>query len=435
MKRNMVPLLGIAFVVAIISTGVFYGLFAGKLRSKPTELPGHSIVVAARDLDRGTVIKPGDLGVSQMNGVLQGSFSKAEDAVGGTLLEAVQQNEPLLEARVASREPKVGGARGGVATGMRAVSIRVTESAGLMSLLHVGSRVDIQAVSERNGTAELRTILQNVEVLRINPQPEPGGNNRPPVPVATVLVPAQHADLIALADAGARIRVTLRNPLDEATALRHSLGLASVFSGGPPSLAENKPKGQAAGASLDRDVQLYVQVLGASSTALAELDSKLASASATENDSIRVTAFRADTDADELVRKLEHSKEWELVSSSKLSAAVGRTVSLHAAAAPYQLRVQFSPAADSLGKVTLRVQPEISLRHGPGVESHRYDAALSNGGSFLVKGLFQGQGDQSILARLFPGHGWSGRTLVIFVTARTSGQAPPSAVAQTYRRQ
>jgi Flp pilus assembly protein CpaB len=75
MKRNMVPLLGIAFVAAIICTGIYYGLFAGKLRSS-SEIPGHSVVVAARDLDRGTVIQASDLRISEAPGILTGSFSK-----------------------------------------------------------------------------------------------------------------------------------------------------------------------------------------------------------------------------------------------------------------------------------------------------------------------------------------------------------------------
>ena len=37
MKRNMVPLLGIAFVAAIVATGVVYGLFGGRLRAKAPE--------------------------------------------------------------------------------------------------------------------------------------------------------------------------------------------------------------------------------------------------------------------------------------------------------------------------------------------------------------------------------------------------------------
>src|SRR5580658_9951155 len=132
MKRNMVPLLGIAFVVAIISTGVFYGLFAGKLRSS-SELPGHAIVVAARDLDRGTVVQPSDLRVSAVQGVLTGALSKPEEAVGATLLTALKADEPLLEERLAPRVSESAGAGGLVPAGMRAVSIRVFESESLLN--------------------------------------------------------------------------------------------------------------------------------------------------------------------------------------------------------------------------------------------------------------------------------------------------------------
>ncbi len=108
MKRNMVPLLGIAFVVAIISTGIFYGLFAGKLHSS-ADIPGHSVVVAARDLERGTVIQASDLRISEAPGILSGSFSKLDDAVGATLLTPLKTNEPLLAERVVSRAPAAGG--------------------------------------------------------------------------------------------------------------------------------------------------------------------------------------------------------------------------------------------------------------------------------------------------------------------------------------
>lgn len=436
MKRNMVPLLGIAFVAAIVATGVVYGLFGGRLRAKAPELAGQSIVVAARDLDRGTVIKADDLQVSQVKGALKGSYSKVDDAVGATLLEGVQKNEPLLEGRVASLDPKGTGAGGGIASGMRAVSIRVAESSGVMGLLHAGSRVDLQAASERNGPTQLRTILQNVEVLRVNPQLEPAANSHFPVPVATMLVPAQYADIVALADTGARLRITLRNPLDEATAPRHALGLASVFNSvavSEPQRAQRAQTEAPANVPVDHAMELNVQVLGASAAALGQLDSKLAAPSV--HDSMRVAAFRTDTNADELVRKLEQTKELEVVSSSSLTASLGRPVSVRAAAAPYRLRVQFSPAAGALGKVSLRVQPEVSVRNGPGVETRRYDADLPDGSSFLVRGLLQDADNAEILARLFPGHSWSGRELVIYVTARSHGQAPSSAVAQTGRGQ
>src|SRR5258708_29765605 len=109
MKRNIVPLLGIAFVVAIVSTGVFYGLFAGKLKSSSSEITGQAIVVAAHDLQRGTVVSAGDLREAQIKGELKGSFSKTKDAVSVTLLEAVPANAALLQNRSASQDPVVRG--------------------------------------------------------------------------------------------------------------------------------------------------------------------------------------------------------------------------------------------------------------------------------------------------------------------------------------
>ena len=66
MKKNLVPLLGIAFVVAIVSTGIFYGLFVGRLKS--ATLPGPSIVVAARSLDRGYSLQAADVKLAAWGG-------------------------------------------------------------------------------------------------------------------------------------------------------------------------------------------------------------------------------------------------------------------------------------------------------------------------------------------------------------------------------
>jgi Flp pilus assembly protein CpaB len=224
MKKNMVPLLGIAFVVAIISTGVFYGLFAGKLRSS-TEVPGRPIVVAARDLDRGTVLQPGDLRLMELDGVISGSFSKIEDASGATLLSPVKANEPLLEERVSPRLSEAERAGGPVPKGMRAMTVHVTQSESLLNLLRPGSRVDLQAVTDKNG-GELKTVLENVQVLAAAQTDA----NRPAN--VTVLIRAQDADVVALADSRSRVRVALRNPADQQNSRHHAITLQALFSGG-----------------------------------------------------------------------------------------------------------------------------------------------------------------------------------------------------------
>lgn len=208
MKKNLVTLLGIAFVVAIISTGVFYGLFVGKLRSSASG-PVSSVVVAARNLDRGAVLQGSDVKLAPWGtaALPQGAFTSLEAVSGLTLIAPLEANEPVLESRAASAKSGAGAGLG-VASGMRAIAIHANDSSSIVGMLKPGYRVDVQFVSAEN---ELRTILQNIEVLAINPT----GDGRSPVPVVTLLVDPQGADLAGLGDSTARLRLTLRNPLDD----------------------------------------------------------------------------------------------------------------------------------------------------------------------------------------------------------------------------
>jgi len=424
MKRNMVPLVGIAFVVAIISTGVFYGLFAGKLRSSSGEMTGRPIVVAAKALDRGTVLEARDLRVSHVAGTLSGSFSKSEELVGATLLAAVKENEPLLEDRLTQRVGAASRWAKTVPAGMRAVSIRISESDGVVNLLNAGARVDIQAVSDKTGQAQLRTILENVEVLAVNPPADAnGGKPR----VVAVLTRAQDADLVALADSGARIRVTLRNALDEATFSQRPMALDSVFRAGAERVqSEGAADGRAA---VEHPVELQVKVLAASAAALNELDSKLTGPGGAG--SMEVVRFRPDAAPADLLGALEKKHELEVVASRKLEGALGRPISYQTSAAPYQLRVRFSPTSSGKAGVNLRVTPEITIRSGQGAETRQYDAEVNENADFLVRGLGRDPSGRRALERLFPAQSWSNRELVIFVESRVARPGSVASLGQT----
>jgi Flp pilus assembly protein CpaB len=101
-----------------------------------------------------------------------------------------------------------------------------------------GQKVDVQVLITRKSTTtgpELRTILEGVPVLSVNPQPEASsqGSN---LPAVTLLTNPADADVLALADSGARVRLALRNPLDNATRPRVSLNLDTILRpGGAPS--------------------------------------------------------------------------------------------------------------------------------------------------------------------------------------------------------
>ena len=225
MKKNLVPLLGIAFVVAIVSTGIFYGLFVGRL--KTTAVAGPSIVVAARSLDRGTALKAADVKLAPWGApeIPQGALTTLNQVEGLTLISSIQENEPVLPSRLASRTSGAGAGLG-VAPGMRAVSIHATDSSGIVSLLRPGHKVDVQLVlAQSSALPELRTILQNIEVLAVSPQPDTRSN----LPVVTLLINPDGADMAGLGDSAAHLRLLLRNPLDDAQSDLRRVTLPSML--------------------------------------------------------------------------------------------------------------------------------------------------------------------------------------------------------------
>lgn len=231
MKKNIGPLLAIAFVVAIISTGLFYGMFATRLSNASTDLPRQNVVIAARKVAIGAVLTASDLRVAELRGntALAGSFTGLQQVLGSTTIEPLEENQVLTRSVLASRTPGDGTT---VPVGMRALTIHVFESSGVLALLRCGSRVDVQAVSERDRVIVLRTILQSVEVLSAGTQPEVLAGRSPGTPV-TVLARPDEADLLAMADTAARLRLTLRNRLDEGAANdgpRAPLAISSIFS-------------------------------------------------------------------------------------------------------------------------------------------------------------------------------------------------------------
>jgi pilus assembly protein CpaB len=237
MKQKLVPLLGIAFVVALISTGVFYGLFVGKGQSAPAAGFVPSVVVATHSLERGSVIQAADIKAVSWTGpeAPKGSFTTPEQVFGLTVLEAVSASSPVMETMISSNRA--------VPAGMRAVSIHVTDSSGVVAMLHPGYKVDVQLLLPSEGgrgEVNLRTALQNVEVLTVSPAD--AGK-----PVVNLLVSPEDSEMLGLADSSARVRLVLRNPGDQGRVTPSLLSSSSLLKSpaGPasrPPQPVNNPK-------------------------------------------------------------------------------------------------------------------------------------------------------------------------------------------------
>ena len=226
-------LLGIAFVVAIIATGLFYGLVVSKLKSAEAA-KRDTIVVAAQDLAPGHVLAPNDVTIVPRGtvDVLANGFESPTDVAGLVVMSPVSGGAPLERASLASPDSPRGAALG-IPPGQRAVSVHVADSTGVVRLLQPGHRVDAQLVTAGRGRqGTLRTMLQNLEVLRVEEEPE-ASEGRPILPVVTLLATPEEADALAVADAEARIRLLMRHPLDDELTARESVGIDGVFRNPP----------------------------------------------------------------------------------------------------------------------------------------------------------------------------------------------------------
>lgn len=225
-KQNLGKLLGVALVVAILSTGLFYMMFAMKANSQTRT----TMVVAAKALKPGMVLAEADLKTIPWAAetIPSGTYQKPEEVVGNTVFDPIAEQEPIYANHLASKS----GAGSGIPEGMRAVSVHVTDSTGVFALLRSGQKVDVQVVSGRGkgvGT-QVRTALENLTVLSVTSQPEQSSQGFP-VPVVTLLAKPDEADILAAADSGASVRLALRNPLDEGTRERGAVSVTSVVRG------------------------------------------------------------------------------------------------------------------------------------------------------------------------------------------------------------
>jgi len=219
-NKRLLTVLGFAFLVALGATLLFYGLIASRLGSnKPSAAP-QQIVVASRGLPRGVLLQEVDVQTVAWAApaLPKGAFADRSLVVGRGVISEISEGEPVLEDRLAPKEAGAGLAPA-IPKGMRAVSLRVNDVIAVAGYVIPGSRVDMlisgNAPGQNQQGTELRTILENVEVLSAGTNIQRDNEGKPiSVPVITVLVTPKDAETLSLASNQTQIQLVLRNPLD-----------------------------------------------------------------------------------------------------------------------------------------------------------------------------------------------------------------------------
>ena len=221
MARRSRPFILLA--LALVSGGAAAYLAMQYIRQQATPLMAATpknaqVVVAAHAMPLGSVLGERDIKTVEWAGgaLPPGFIGSVPEAVGRGLITPVQENEPVLEAKLAQK-----GAGGGLPViidpGMRALTVAVDQVVGVAGFVTPSTRVDLLLTMTDAGSKEpaTRVIMQNLKALAAGQsiQQDKEGKAQS-VPVITLLVTPEQAETLALAAGQGRIQMALRNSLD-----------------------------------------------------------------------------------------------------------------------------------------------------------------------------------------------------------------------------
>jgi pilus assembly protein CpaB len=234
-KQRLITVLIFALVVSAAASVLIYRLINSQITANTKA--GTRVLMAARNLERGDLIKDADIKVAEWGGALPpGAILKPEDAIGRGVIEPIYLGEPIVESRVAAK-----GAGAGLAAiippGMRAVAVRVNDVAGVAGFVTPGMRVDILLAGNPPGNTNTvgtvtKTLLQNVEVLSAGQNIQKDNEGKPvSVPIVNLLVTPEQAEVMSLASNEERIQMILRNPTDKEESKTRGTAVEYLFNG------------------------------------------------------------------------------------------------------------------------------------------------------------------------------------------------------------
>ena len=230
--RRIVIALVLALALSGGATYLVYSRLKGLAAAQPQT---RKLVAAARPLPAGGVLKGEDVALVDWPVSLQlaGSFGKADEVVGRSIVYPVQEKQPILESDLAA--PGSGlGLTAKIPPGMRATSVRSNEVVGVAGFLYPGSRVDVLATLHPEGTntSVTQTILQDVEVITAGQriQPDPKGEPQM-VNVVTLLLNPEDSEKLLLASTQATIQFVLRSGADKEKVKTRPVSMEELVTG------------------------------------------------------------------------------------------------------------------------------------------------------------------------------------------------------------
>jgi pilus assembly protein CpaB len=214
-KYKSFVLLGVAVIIALVTSALIYGSLKKNVQNKATPLPTAQIAVSVADLTWGTVLTPEMVKMVPYlkENLPQGSIGEPAQVVGRVLVSPVKASEPILESRLAPTTFKTGGVAAVISPQKRAVAVKVDQVIGVAGFIHSGNRVDVMVTlsNVKNTEPITKTVLENILVLAAGSEVEKKGKDPLTVTVITLEVTPEEAEKLALSAAEGKLQLALRS--------------------------------------------------------------------------------------------------------------------------------------------------------------------------------------------------------------------------------
>ena len=239
MTRRNRTLLVLFVAVTVASAGSYFVYRAvSSIPVREVEVKSYYVAVAAKPLPVGTMVRESDVKLVPWpaSNRVAGGYSKVEEVVNRGVIASVVEHEPLTATKLSSVEAGAG-LPPTIATGMRAISVKVNEVIGVAGFVVPGTRVDVVVTIGKQDDSMSRVIVSNVQVLTAGTKydQEQAKDGKPmPTTVVTLLVTPTDSERIALASTEGSIMLALRNPLDSAPTDTKGTRLASLLGAPEP---------------------------------------------------------------------------------------------------------------------------------------------------------------------------------------------------------
>lgn len=259
MKRyRPLAFLGVALFLGLVTSFLVFSWLQNeknRLMAAPIPLSKNvQVLVSNADLSWGIKLTPEMMQLQEVppGAIPEGHFTSLEAIKDRVLLVDLKRSELLLESKLAPLGTTSGGVAAVTDINKRAMSVKVDDVIGVAGFIKPGDRVDVMVTIEPEGGKQAnmmsKMILENVKVLASGTQMERKGKDEEPKPVQviTVEVDVEEAEKLALASTQGKLRLALRNPLNNEKVLTKGANVGALLSSYRPKETA-KPKAKVKG--------------------------------------------------------------------------------------------------------------------------------------------------------------------------------------------